>query len=40
MEDDIDIWQHSAAHAAGGVTILAAEINPILSKKNMVATLQ
>lgn len=40
MEDDIDIWQRLAAHADGGVTVLAAEINPILSKKNMVATIQ
>lgn len=40
MGDDIDVWQRSAAHAGGGVSVLAAEINPILSKKNMVATIQ
>lgn len=40
MEDDTDTWQHPASHADERVTKLNTEINPILSKKNMVATTQ
>lgn len=40
MEDDTDIWHHAASHADEKVTKLNIEINLILSKKNMVATIQ
>lgn len=40
MEDDTDTWQYSPSHADGGVTVLVSEINPILSKKNVVAAIQ